>query len=76
MSHNYKNKFIKSIQAVDARSEDAFEDLYECIDNLPNIYAKGYLKAKADSHNQEDMEELKEDLLIWSDYKIWYTYNG
>lgn len=67
-----KAKFKRDVKKLDTKAtHDIIEAFHECIDRLPNSFAKGYLTAKLDAHDWEDFDEAKEDLLILSDYDIW-----
>ena len=70
---NVKDQYLENISKVNMNQSDeseVFDDLNACISALPNCYAKGYLTAKFEAHNQEDMEELKGDMIVWSEWDI------
>lgn len=68
-----KEQFIEDIKNVKEGEEDweTFDNIIAVIDSLPNCYASGWLSARVSTHNQEDIEELKEDILEWATYEIW-----
>lgn len=73
MAQVSRDKFIKAIQAayIDKSVVEPFVEFENIISKLYNAYAKGYLTAKVSTHNAEDVEELRDDLIYWASFDIW-----
>jgi SOS response regulatory protein OraA/RecX len=62
---------LKAVVFLLLESDHMIEDFENLAKKANSLYARGYLMAKIEAHNQESFEELKEDLITWLDYNIW-----